>query len=318
MTPADLKPIAVLNTLDDAALAGLAAVLEERACADGETIFAEGDPGDAMFFIAEGLVRIEKRTGAEATLVKTLAVLEAGNYFGEMSLFDQKPRSASAVAAGPTRLLRLSQSAFEALSCQNIQAGRSVLFGMIRTSGERIRRLNAQVIVYDEIGKAIGEAPHLEALLDVVLRQLCRATLADWGLVAVRAQFSDRLEVRSVENLELTVAQREDIASGAGIVARAMESPQPYLVCDLAEDETFKSCARLGFETPALVFAPIQVGGASLGLIALGGARAGQFDVNDLNLAQGVARQTAQAILNARHREEDQARARHGRQFVRF
>jgi GAF domain-containing protein len=174
------------------------------------------------------------------------------------------------------------------------------------------------VIVYDEIGKAIGESQNLEQLLDVVLRQLCRATLADWGLVALRAQFSDSLEVRGQVDLELTAAQREDIGRGMGIVAQALQSSQDQLVRDLDEDETFKSAARLGFETPALLLAPIQVGSQSLGLIVLGGQRPGQFDANDLNLARGVARQTAQAILNARHREEEQARARHGRQFVRF
>ncbi len=318
MNLADLKQIAVLRALDEAALTGLAGVLEERDRADGETIFAEGDPGDAMFFISAGTVRIEKQTGADASSRKTLAVLEAGNYFGEMSLFDQKPRSASAVAAGPTHLLRLSQAAFDALQKEGSRAGMNVLFAMIRTSGERIRRLNAQVIVYDEIGKAIGESQNLEQLLDVVLHQLCRATLADWGLVTLRAQFSDRLEVRGLVDLELTPAQREDIASGMGIVAQALQSPHEQLVRNLAEDETFKSGARLGFETPALLLAPIQVGDQSLGVIVLGGQQPGQFDANDLNLARGVARQTAQAILNARHREEEKARTRHGRQYVRF
>jgi CRP-like cAMP-binding protein len=263
-------------------------------------------------------VRIEKQIAADASHRKTLALLEAGDYFGEMSLFDRQPRSAFAVAAGATRLLQFSQTAFDALPKQGSQAGMSVLFAMIRTSGERIRRLNAQVIVYDEIGKAIGESQHLEQLLEVVLRQLCRATLADWGLVALRAQFSDRLEVRSTVNLQLTAAQREDVAAGKGIVAHALQTPCEQLVRNLAEEEAFKSCARLGFETPALVLAPIQVGGQTLGLILLGDAQPGQFDPNDLNLARGVARQAAQAILNARHREEEQARARHGRQFVRF
>jgi GAF domain-containing protein len=74
----------------------------------------------------------------------------------------------------------------------------------------------------------------------------------------------------------------------------------------------------MGFESSPLLLMPVAVEGQTLGLIALGGHQPGQFDVNDLNLARGVARQAAQAILNARHREEDQARARHGRQFVRF
>jgi len=50
----------------------------------------------------------------------------------------------------------------------------------------------------------------------------------------------------------------------------------------------------------------------------LGGHEPAQFDLNALNLVRGVARQASQAILNARHREEQQARSRHSRQFVRF
>lgn len=318
MNPADLNQIAVLRALDQDALAGLAAALEERELPDGQVIFAEGDLGDAMFFIAAGGVRIEKQTGADAASRKTLAVLEAGDYFGEMSLLDRQPRSATAVAAGATRLLRLSRDGFEALPKDGSRTAMSVLFAMIRTSGERIRQLNAQVIVYDEIGKAIGESQNLADLLAVVLQQLCRAALADWGLVTLRAQFADRLEVRGVEGLELTPAQLEDIASGIGVLARILQSPTDQLVRDLAQDPAFQSCPRLGFETPAMLFALIQVGGQTLGVIALGGRQPGQFDANDLNLARGVARQTAQAILNARHREEEQARARHGRQFVRF
>ena len=82
--------------------------------------------------------------------------------------------------------------------------------------------------------------------------------------------------------------------------------------------EPFKSCARLGFETASLLLSPITVEGQFLGLIVLGGNERDQFDLNALNLARGVARQAAQAILNARHREEEQARSRHSRQFVRF
>jgi len=47
----------------------------------------------------------------------------------------------------------------------------SVLFAMIRTSSDRIRRLSTHLVVYDEIGKAIGESKSLQALLDVVLHQ---------------------------------------------------------------------------------------------------------------------------------------------------
>ncbi len=318
MNPEELKHIAVLQAMNSDALARLAAALQEKEYSDGQAIFAEGDPGDSMYFIVKGCVRIEKRAQATGAVQKTLAVLEAGDYFGEMALLDQKPRSASAVAAGGARILRLSKAAFDALQGQSSVAGMSVLFAMIRTSGERIRRLSTQLVVYDEVGKAIGESHDLQTLLDVILQQLATATLADWGLLLLRSEFSDRLELRGQISLTLTSTQREAVAIAQGFLGPVLQNPQDQLVASFDELEPFKSCARLGFETASLLLSPITVEGRLLGLIVLGGNERGQFDPNGLNLARGVARQAAQAILNARHREEEQARSRHSRQFVRF
>lgn len=318
MNPEELKQIAVLQAMDGEALARLAAALEEKTYADGQTVFAEGDPGDSMYFIVKGCIRIEKRAEATGAVHKVLAVLEAGDYFGEMALLDQKPRSASAVAAGGATILRLSKASFDQMQAKSSVAGMSVLFAMIRTSSERIRRLSAQVVVYDEVGKAVGEARDLQSLLDVILQQLLSATRADWGLLVLRSQFSDRLDLRGQANLALTPAQQEAIGNGQGFLGPILQNPQDRLVTNFREEEPFKSCAPLGFETPSLLLSPISLENQLLGLIVLGGNEPGQFDLNALNLARGVARQAAQAILNARHREEEQARSRHGRQFVRF
>jgi len=318
MNPEELKHIAVLRAMDDDALARLAVALEQQDYADGQTVFAEGDPGDSMYFIVSGCIRIEKRAQATGASHKILAVLEAGDYFGEMALLDLKPRSASAVAAGGASILRLSKAAFDEMQRKDSLAGMSVLFAMIRTSSERIRRLSAQVVVYDEVGKAIGESGDLQALLDVILQQLSMATFADWGLLLLRSQFSDRLELRSEVNLALTATQREAVLNAQGFLGPVFQNSQDQLVANLDAEEPFKSCPRLGFETASLLLSPITVEGRTLGLIMLGGNERDQFDLNGLNLARGVARQAAQAILNARHREEEQARSRHSRQFVRF
>ena len=318
MNPQELKQISVLQALDPDALRRLAGVLEEKNYNDGQTIFAEGDPGDSMHFLVKGCVRIEKQAQAAGAAHKTLTVLEAGDYFGEMALLDQKPRSASAVAAGGARTLRLSKSAFDQLQQQSPAASSSLLFAMIRTSGERIRRLSAQVVVYDEVGKAIGESAQLQNLLDVILHQLITATFADWGLLLLRSQFSERLELRCEANLSLSATQREAVSSAQGFLGPAVQNPQNQLVASFDEQEPFKSCARLGFETASLLLSPITVEGRLLGLLVLGGRERDQFDLNALNLARGVACQAAQAILNARHREEEQARSRHSRQYVRF
>jgi len=74
----------------------LASLSQEKNFAPGEQIFRDGDPGDAMYVILEGRVMISKfipGAGEEA-----LAFLERGDYFGEMALIDQQPRSADAKA----------------------------------------------------------------------------------------------------------------------------------------------------------------------------------------------------------------------------
>jgi CRP/FNR family cyclic AMP-dependent transcriptional regulator len=318
MSPEELKDIAVLQGIDDDALVRLAGSLEQKDYADGQPVFAEGDPGDSMYFIAKGCIRIEKRAQATSSVNKVLAVLEAGDYFGEMALLDQKPRSASAVAMGNSQVLRLSKTAFDRMQGKSSVAGMSVLFAMIRTSSERIRRLSTQVVVYDEVGKAIGESRDLQTLLDVILQQLSSATHADWGLLLLRSQFSDHLEVRAQANLTLSTKQGEAVGDGQGFLGPVLQNPADQLVASFDDEEPFKSCARLGFETASLQLSPITVEGQLLGLIVLGGNERDQFDLNALNLARGVARQAAQAILNARHREDEQARSRHSRQFIRF
>jgi CRP/FNR family transcriptional regulator, cyclic AMP receptor protein len=318
MNPDKLKQIALLQAMDSEAQTRLAAVLEEKDYADGEAVFGEGDPGDSMYFIARGCIRIEKRAQAGSAVHKTLAVLEAGEYFGEMALLDQKPRSAAAVATGAVTTLRLSKAAFDQMQEASSVAGMKVLFAMIRTANERIRRLSAQVVVYDEVGKAIGESRELQTLLDVIVQQLSSATHADWGMLLLRSQFSELLEVRSRVRLALSGEQSEAVVKGQGFLGPVLQHPADRLVANFDEEESFRSCTRLGFETASLLLSPITVEGQFLGLLVLGAVERGQFDLNDLNLVRGVARQAAQAILNARHREEEAARSRHSRQFVRF
>lgn len=318
MNPGELQTIALLRTLDERTLTRLASVVESRSFADGEPIFREGDLGEGMYFIASGRVQIEKQTGGGAAERKVLSILEAGDYFGEMALFDRQPRSATAVAAGTTKTLWLSTEAFTALHGGADHAGLEVMFAMIRTASERIRRLNAQVVVYDEIGRAIGEAKSLNDLLKTVLEQLCQATLAAWGMILLRQEFSGRVEVRTTVNLALTAEQKEALAGGGGFVTRALGETEGRLVPNPETDAWLRAQPRLGFETTGLLLMPVLAEGQALGLVVLGAGADHALDLNDLNLARGVARQAGQAILNARHREEDQARVRHGRQFVRF
>ncbi|MGD8695421.1 MAG: cyclic nucleotide-binding domain-containing protein, partial [Syntrophobacterales bacterium] len=75
----------------------------------GAVVFREGDPGNLMYIIQSGGVEISQlQEGKEVVL----ALLERGDFFGEMALVDQRPRSATVTTIQPTRLLPLSRSSF--------------------------------------------------------------------------------------------------------------------------------------------------------------------------------------------------------------
>jgi len=80
----------------------------ERTLNAGEVLFREGDEGDRMYLIKSGKIRIVKEMDE---MEKTLAVLNEGAFFGEMSVLDNRPRSASAIAETDTELIIVDRDA---------------------------------------------------------------------------------------------------------------------------------------------------------------------------------------------------------------
>ncbi len=134
-----LTSIAFFGGLDAAALEGLAAAMRARRFRRGEVIFHIGDPGDALFVIVSGEVKISlpSDTGEEAIL----ASLRPGDVFGELALLDGAPRSASATALVATETVVLPRDRFRELIAT--EAGvRDALLAAI--AGE-LRRLTTHV-----------------------------------------------------------------------------------------------------------------------------------------------------------------------------
>ena len=102
-----LRAIPLFSKVRDEDLEALAQVVIERRFPKNSTIVEEGLPGDYMYVIREGRVKVTK--SSEDGREKILDFFDAGNFFGDMSLFDQAPRSASVKTLEPTRLLALSR-----------------------------------------------------------------------------------------------------------------------------------------------------------------------------------------------------------------
>ena len=117
----------------------MSTILNEKIFLAGESVFREGDSGDVMYVLLAGAIDLKKRVEGGETVLTTID--EPNEFFGEMTLIDGRPRSASAVAVKDTKLLVVDRPAFEAMVLTN---GRFAL-KIIKVLSERIRSSNALV-----------------------------------------------------------------------------------------------------------------------------------------------------------------------------
>ena len=134
-----LAGVPLFEGLSQADRDGLASRLDEKTFAGGAPIFAKGEPGSSMYIVRSGAVRIflPSEDGVAPRVV--LRELRTGEYFGELSLFDDKPRSASVVATVDTMLLELTRVDFSDHLSKSQNAAMTILAEM----AERLRETNA-------------------------------------------------------------------------------------------------------------------------------------------------------------------------------
>ena len=134
-----LKRVPLFAKLSDAELAALAERLRQKAFKRGDTIFRKDDPGQHFYVVLEGAVKIALpgEFGQEALV----ALLRGGEFFGELALFDNAPRSATATALEDTRCALLAGDDFLAFVEANPTATKLVFEALAKT----VRRLSDRV-----------------------------------------------------------------------------------------------------------------------------------------------------------------------------
>ena len=142
MNPQFLKRVDLFRGLDDTELADILMLGVVKDCADGEILFEEGTAGDRIYVIYRGAVRISRilqHVGEEA-----LTLLQAGEFFGEMSFFDEEPRSARAIAHGPTQLLVIRNADLKTHLESRPEVALRFLWSFCRTLSQRVRDTNSK------------------------------------------------------------------------------------------------------------------------------------------------------------------------------
>ncbi len=174
-----LRRLPLFAELPEEDLSRLCRMARRRQVAAGEMVMEEGTRGDGLHIIVEGRLEVTKR---EAGADVVLAVREAGEFLGEMSLVERAPRSATVRAVEPTELLIIEPAAFRELLSASPDAAASIL----RTMAGRLRSTEASLMEQEKLASlgtlAAGLAHELNNPAAAIQRASAQLgeTLVEW------------------------------------------------------------------------------------------------------------------------------------------
>jgi CRP/FNR family transcriptional regulator len=256
----------------------------------GEVIFREGDKGEAMYVIQSGEVVLTKKTPSGEY---TLACLGAGEILGEMALFDKKPRSATATAAGPARLLSVDKhKLFESVSNDP-----TLLFRILETGAGRLRKIGDELTTARKLIAAFLET-------SASLEETCRMIMEE-GKEVVQAENGSLMFLDDSEtNLAVTAAfgAESDLKilfkPGEGIAGRVLLSGKAERIDDVSGDPDY---VKGNIEIQSLLCAPLKNQGMIFGVINMSRTSGQPFDGEDLRVLTSLANFASIAVHNALH-----------------
>ena len=149
-----ISQVPLFEGLDEAQQNSLRSKMGQTTLSRGEVLFEEGEPGNRLYIITEGKVKLGHTSmdGRE----NLLAVLGPGEIIGELTLFDPGPRSTTATAVSPVTLLHLDHADLNAILDTNPTMGKH----MLRALARRLRRTNESLadLVFSDVPGRVAKA----------------------------------------------------------------------------------------------------------------------------------------------------------------
>jgi CRP-like cAMP-binding protein len=144
----------LFTALDDEAAASLMDSMVEVPLTRGEQLFAEGDRGDRLYVIVEGKIKLGRASGDGRE--NLLAILGPGEMFGELSLFDPGPRTATAVSVSDSRLIGLGHEALQPWLLRHPEVAQQLL----KALAQRLRRTNEALadLVFSDVPGRVAKS----------------------------------------------------------------------------------------------------------------------------------------------------------------
>jgi K+-sensing histidine kinase KdpD len=316
LTIENLRSNALFKYCSDADLRNFHRMLKEETFPENTVIFNENTRGGRLYLILEGKVHISKITtiGQETTL----ALLEKGEFFGEMELLDNEPRSARTLALEKTIVAGLSKNDFDNL----IKSNHIIALNVLRTISKRLRTADVTIVrelehtielsrqhieklnLLIDAAKVVNSTLDLDKLLDVILETAIKSINADRGTLYLLDEAKSEIWSKALRGTEI-IEIRLPVGKGlAGYVAKTGETiniPDAYNDARFNPEVDKKS----GYHTNNMLCMPMRNRDKKIiGVFQMLNKKGGAFTSDDEEFINALSIHASIAIENARLAQE--------------
>ncbi|MGE5313900.1 MAG: ATP-binding protein [Acidobacteriota bacterium] len=312
----NLKANSLFKYISDVNLQNILKILKEESYPADTLIFQENTKGERLYLILEGRVRISKvtRYGVETNIT----TLGKGEFFGEMELLDDQPRSARTTTVDHTVLACMSQQDFDSLIKTNHIVALNMLKAMVKRlrsadtaivteldrtieiSKQHISRLNQLI----EATKSVNSTLDLDKLLEVILESATKSIGADRGTLYLLDEAKNEIWSTVIQGTELTEIR---LPLGKGLAGYVAKTGETISIPDAYNDPRFNPEVdkRTGYRTNNMLCMPMRNrDGKLIGVFQLLNKKDAPFTKGDEDFINALSMHASIAIENARIAKE--------------
>lgn len=150
-----LKAVPLFSSCPDEQLRMLASMVTRKSVPRGTMVLTAGDPTDSLYIVLSGRLKVLMSDADGKEVI--LSILGPGEFFGEMGLIDDSPRSASVLAIEPCELLSISKRDFKKCLAENFEMAMAVMRGLVRRLREADRKIGSLALldVYGRVARLL-------------------------------------------------------------------------------------------------------------------------------------------------------------------
>ena len=173
-----LRNVPLFAALPESQLQLLTRVVGRKSHPRNSTIIAAGDPTDALYIVISGRLKVMMSDDEGREVI--LAILNQGEFFGEMGLIDEAPRSATVIAIEPCELLTINKLDFKKCLQENFDICTAVMKGLVKRLREADKKIGSLALmdVYGRVARLLMEMAELVDGQRVVTKKLPKQDIA--------------------------------------------------------------------------------------------------------------------------------------------